>query len=376
MTPHLNPFALSILALIMLTGFNGSANSNTERLDWGTVEGKPVYLYSITNAKGMVLRMTNFGAKITALLVPDKNGHFDDVVLGFDNLQQYQQPNPSFGATIGRYANRIRDGRFEIDGISYQTQTNEGANTLHGGGEFEYVVWESELVTNELGTGIRFSYFSKDGSYGFPGNLSSVVTYTLTADNAVHVVFEAKTDKATHVNFTQHSYFNLNGVKAPVFDHVARIDADSYLVMDGVLATGEIDSLEGKPWDLSEPTRLGDQMEQTPLGGYHHNYVVNKKPGELARVAEVIDPGSGRTLAVSTTQPGVVFYASMGLTDKPVGKYGIEYGPYSAFCLETQHHIDAPNHPDFPSTVLRPGERYHEIAIYDFGLLDDSPKSQ
>jgi aldose 1-epimerase len=353
---------------LTLSATTETAQAAVSTANWGMVNGKPVYLYSITNSSGMKLEMTNFGAKITSLLVPDFNGELDDVVLGFDNLESYIEPNPSFGATIGRYSNRIRDGRFTINNVTYQSVINENSNNIHGGGEFENVVWDSEIISSEQGDGVRFSYLSPDGGYGFPGNLDSVVTYILTDDNAVYISFEAETDKATHVNFTQHSYFNLNGVEAPILDHQVRIDADSYVVMDGVLATGEIDSLEGKPWDLSQPTRLGDKMDQIPLGGYHHNYVASKPRGELATVAEVYDPASGRSLKVSTTQPGVVFYAAMGLTTGIVGKYGIRYEPYSAFCLETQHHIDALNHPEFPSTLLRPGEKYHEIVIYDFDV--------
>ena len=367
---RLLPSSLFTLVLTMLFQSGTTLASNGEREIWGEVDGKPVYLFSITNSNGMMLKMTNFGARITALFVPDKNGERDDVVLGFDNLQQYVDPNPSFGATIGRFANRIRNGQFVIDGEAYELTANEAPNNLHGGGEFENAVWSGEMLSSELGTGIRFSYFSRDGSLGFPGNLEAAVTYTLTHDNAVHVEFEAETDKTTHVNFTQHSYFNLNGVRKPIHDHRVRIDADTYLVMDGVLASGEIESLAGKPWDLSDFTRLGDRMNQIPLNGYHHNYVANKPAGKLALVAEVTDPDSGRTLRVSTTQPGVVFYAAMGLTDKTVGKYGIQYGPYFGFCLETQHHIDSPNYPEFPTTLLRPGEKYREVVVYDFGLVD------
>lgn len=371
--------SLSLLKLLVLSMITGQANSalcEVKRVDWGVVGDEPVYLYTLTNANGMVLEMTNFGAKITSLLVPDKAGSLDDVVLGFDSLKEYQAPNPSFGATIGRFTNRIRDGRFVIDGKTYQLETNEGSNTLHGAGEFEYVVWDSEVIDTERGHAIRFSFLSADGSHGFPGNLSATVTYTLTDDNSVHVSYEAETDKATHVNFTQHSYFNLNGMKSPVFEHVVRINADTYQVMDGVLATGEVDSLEGKSWDLGEPTRLGDNMKRIPLGGYHHTYIVTKLVDELAFVARVSDPESGRTLTVSSTQPAITFYAAMGLTDNPVGKNGTVYGPYSAFCLETQHHTDAPNHPQFPSTLLRPGERYHEIAVYDFGVIGQTPEKQ
>lgn len=360
----------------MLAASTPALSSAAERMDWGMADEKAVSLYTISNANGMVLKLTDYGAKITELWVPDRDGEMADVVLGFDSLEGYLGPNPSFGATIGRYANRIRDARFEIDGISYVLDANEGPNNLHGSGEFERVVWESEMVETGLGTGVRFRYRSPDGSYGFPGNLDSTVTYILTEDNTVRVTFEAETDRPTHVNFTQHSYFNLSGMKSLVLDHRARIDADEYLVMDGVLATGEIESLSGKPWDLSEWTRLGDRMQDIPLGGYHHNYVANKPQGQLGQVAEVVDPDSGRTLTVLTTQPGLTFYASMGLMDRPTGKNGIVYEPYSAFCLETQHHTDAANYPQFPSTLLMPGEKYEEVAVYDFGVLEEATGEQ
>ncbi len=356
----------ALLALTVSSCVNAAA-FETNREPWGKVDGRNVYLYTVTNANGMVLKMTNYGARITELHVPDRSGNLDDVVLGFDNLEQYMQPNQSIGATIGRYTNRIRGAKFKIDGKTYQLTKNEGENNIHGGGEFENVVWDSEIVEVENGTGLRFRYLSPDGSHGFPGNLESTVTYILKQDNAIEVTFEATTDKATHVNFTQHSYFNLNGARATIHEHVARIDADRYLVLDEVFVTGEIGDLNGKAWDLSSPTRLGDNMGDIPLGGYHHNYVTNNAPRELGVVAVVEDPESGRRLTVSTTQPGVTFYAAMGLNSDIVGKYGIAYEPYIAFCIETQHHIDAANHPNFPSTLLRPGETYDETAIYDFG---------
>lgn len=355
----------------MLASSNPALSAGVERIGWGESNGRAVSLYTVTNDAGMVLKMTDYGARITELWVPDDHGELADVVLGFDSLAGYLDPNPSFGATIGRYSNRIRDAQFEIDGVTYQLDANEGPNNLHGSGEFERAVWDSEIVANDRGNGIRFHYRSPDGSHGFPGNLDSTVTYLLTPYNALHVTFEAVTDQATHVNFTQHSYFNLNGMESLILDHRARIHADEYLVMDGVLVTGETDTLAGKPWDLSDWTRLGDGMQGIPLGGYHHNYVAAKQPGELGVVAEVIDPDSGRTLTVSTTQPGVTFYASMGLTDRPVGKNGVVYEPYSAFCLESQHHTDAANHPHFMSTLLRPGDKYEEVVIYDFGVLKE-----
>lgn len=350
------------------------ASDRIEQTPWGEADGKPVTLYTIGNANGTVLKITDYGARITELWVPDRNGKLADVVLGFDRLEQYIAPNPSFGSTIGRYANRIRDARFEIDGTVYELTKNEGENMLHGAGEFENVVWDSEIVENQQGAGIRFRYRSPDGGEGFPGNLLATATYILGDDDAVHVTFEAETDKATHVNMTQHSYFNLNGMKSTIMDHRLRVDANRYLVMDGVLVTGEIDTLEGKPWDLSEWTRLGDNMQDIPLGGYNHDYVANKPEGELGLVAEVYEPESGRNLKVFTTQPGITVYASMGLGNGPAGKNGIHYERYSGLCLETQHHTDSANHPHFPSTLLHPGEKYEEAVIYDFGIQGDETR--
>lgn len=360
-------FAIMLLALL-ISACVGSAEVTMNKAEWGEHGDGRVFIYSVRNANGALLKMTNFGAKIVELHMPDRDGALADIVLGFDNLEQYVTPNQSIGATIGRYANRVRDGRFEIDGTSYQLTQNEGDNNIHGGGEFENVVWDGAFVENDVGTGIRFRYQSPDGAHGFPGNLESVVTYLLTDGNAVHITFEAETDKATHVNFTQHSYFNLNGASETVHDHVVQIHADQFLGMDGVLATGEIDSLDGKAWDLRRPTRIGDNLDHIPLGGYHHDYVLSKPASELGVAAEVHDPRSGRIMKVSTTQPDVTFYVAMGLTDQFVGKYGITYGPYMAFCLETQHPVDAANHQNFASTLLRPGETYRETVIYAFGV--------
>lgn len=317
----------------------------------------------------MQMDVTNYGGIITSLMVPDKEGKMDDVVLGFDNLQQYVDPNPSIGAVIGRFANRITNGQFTIGVKDYQVTTDKKGHALHGGGEFEKAVWESEIVQNEMGNGIRLSYFSKDGKHGFPGNVQSYVTYTLTDANAVHVKFEAETDQATHVNMTQHSYFNLNGGKELIYNHLIHINAKEFTELDeSAIPTGVISTLKGKAWDLSVPTRIGDKIHEVPLNGYHHCYVLDKPLGALEKVATVIEPKSGRILEVSTTQPGIVLYASNVLGDKIIGKYGIQYGPHAAFCIETQHYPDAPNYNDFPSTLLLPSEKYNEIVIYDFGI--------
>lgn len=347
-----------------------NALNNVEKKLWGEVKNQPIHLYTVTNKNGMRLEMTNYGAKITSLFVPDKNGKLEDVVLGFDTLAEYVAPNQSFGATIGRYTNRIKNATFSINDKTYQLTKNDGENTIHAGGEFETAIWQTSVEKTTLGTALIFSYFSPDGAHGFPGNLTTRVTYTLTENNELHVSFEATTDKTTHVNMTHHGYFNLNGMKALVHDHIAYIEAEKYIVLteDDVTATGEIDTVAGKPWDLRQPTRLGDNINNIPLGGYHQNYIFENYDGSLKKVARIVEPTSGRTLELSTTQPGVTFYVAMGLTHKPKGKNGIEYPPHIAFCLETQHHVGAANHPQFPSTLLKPNEKYHEIAVYAFGI--------
>ncbi|WP_420400463.1 aldose epimerase family protein [Flagellimonas sp.] len=362
---------LNELVLIFLLGVFSfsSAQTNIKKQHWGNVGGKPVYLYSLTNANGMCLELTNFGGIITSIFVPDKDGNMADVVLGYDNLQQYIDPNPSMGAIIGRFANRIRNGKFTIDGQTYQVTVDKKGHALHGGLEFEKALWDGKIVKNKMGNGIKLQYCSKNGKHGFPGNVSATVTYTLTDENAIHVKFEAETDKTTHVNMTQHSYFNLSGVKELIYNHILSIDANEYTELDSdAVPTGEIQPLRGKAWDLKEMTRIGDKIHDIPLNGYHHCYVLNKPLDSLRKVVKVIEPKSGRMLEVYTTQPGIVLYASNVLSDSIVGKYGIKYQPHAAFCIETQHYPDTPNYSNFPSTLLHPGEKYEETAIYDFGI--------
>ncbi|RKR13174.1 aldose 1-epimerase [Maribacter vaceletii] len=337
---------------------------------WGNVTEKEVYLYTFKNSNGMEMKITNYGGTITSVIVPDKDGNFDDVVLGFDNLKQYLAPHPCFGATIGRFANRIKDGEFKIDGNIYSLVKNDKGNTAHGANEFDKAVWDSEIVKTEKGRGVKLHYMSSDGANGFPGNLEVYVTYTLTNDNAIEVHFEAETDKATHINLTQHSYFNLSALNDKIYDHVITIDADNYTEIDEeIVPTGVISSLIGKDWDLTKPTRIGDNIGKLNFNGYHYNYVFNKKEKELKDVITVIEPNSGRTLNVITTQPGVQFYTGNAIDDKIVGKKQMSYGPHDAFCLETQHFPDTPNHSNFPSTLIRPGKKYDETVIYKFGVV-------
>jgi len=372
------PFWHVLGCYLCLFPLDGSAQgSDIKEIPWGSVENKPVSLFTLTNAQGMQVKLTNFGGIITSIVVPDAKGAFTDVVLGFDNLQQYVDGHPCFGATIGRYANRIRNARFILDGQTYQLKANNGKHCIHGGPQgFDKRVWQAKAVRSPLGPAVRLRYLSSDGEEGFPGNLHTTVTYTLTQDNALHCRFEAQTDKPTHVSLTQHSYFNLNGCRATVHDHQIKIAAQHYTEIDeDIVPTGKIGSVKGTEWDLSSMTRMGDHLHKLDHGGYHFNYIFDKAVGQLAPVIQVRDPHSGRTLEVSTTQPGVQFYSGNNIPDHLVGKNKIQYGPHLAFCLETQHYPDSPNHPHFPSTVLRPGEKYNHVVIYKLGTVQEDKTS-
>ncbi len=337
--------------------------------NWGEVNGKPAFLYTLSNNNRMTVKLTNYGGIITSILVPDKNGISEDVVLGFDNLQQYLDPNPCFGATIGRYANRIRGGKFTIDSINYQLKQNDKTHCSHGANEFDRSLWDGEIIKNKLGKGIKFHHFSKDGTNGFPGNLNVYVTYTLTENNAIHVQFEATTDKSTHVSLTQHSYFNLTALKDKIYNHKIQIKADNYTEIDeDIVPTGKISTVLNTDWDLTKMTRIGDNIHKLNHGGYHYCYIFNKPLNKLEEVIKVIEPTSGRTLTVSTTQPSVQFYSGNSIGSF-TGKNSIQYGQHDAFCLETEHLPDSPNQSNFPSTLLNPGEKYNEVVIYDFGVI-------
>ncbi|MGQ1787638.1 aldose epimerase family protein [Saccharicrinis sp. GN24d3] len=360
---HLILLALSITVL----SCKAQKTAITEQ-HWGNIDSEKITLYTLTNSKGMVVKITNLGGIITSVVVPDKNGNMDDVVLGFDNLQQYTEPHPCFGAVIGRVANRIRNAEFTIDSVTYHLDANNNIHCSHGANEFDKTVWESEIIENELGKGIKMHYFSPDGTKGFPGNVDAYVTYNLTDDDAIHVKFEAVTDKATHINMTQHSYFNLTGCKEPIYKHIITLDADNYTEIDAdIVPTGSISTVKGTDWDLTSPTPIGENIHKLNHGGYHFNYCFNKPIGEFKKVIDVYEPASGRTLEVSTTQPGVQFYSGNAISDQLIGK-GTQYGKHMAFCLETQHYPNTPNCPNFPPTLIRPGEKYEEVVIYDFGV--------
>jgi len=357
-----------IAAILVVTQSCQSPQGISKEL-WGEVDGKQVWLYTITNNSGASIQLTNYGGIITSIKVPDRDGKLDDVVLGFDNLQQYLDPNPCFGATIGRFANRIKNAEFTIDSIRYELEKNNGNNCSHGANEFDRTTWDSEIVHEEKGEGVRFHYLSPDGSHGFPGNLDVYATYLFNDQNEVYIRFEAETDKATHVNLTQHSYFNLNGVKAPIYEHLIKIDADNYTAIDEeIVPTGEISTVKNTDWDLTSLTRMGDNIHKLDFNGYHYCYVFNKEVGEMKKVIEVVEPVTGRTMEVITTQPGVQFYSGNSISDQLVGKYGIKYGNHMAFCLETEHLPNTPNLENFPSTLIRPGQKYQEEVVYKFGV--------
>ena len=334
-----------------------------------TPDGKAVDLYTLTNANGLKAEIMTYGGIVTKLQAPDRNGNFADIVLGFDSLDEYIKGHPYFGAIIGRYANRIAKGKFTIDGTEYTLATNNGRNHLHGGIKgFDKVVWNAKELKTEQAVGVELSYRSGDGEEGYPGNLSCIVSYTLTNDNELKIGYEAETDKPTIVNLTNHSYFNLAGHDSgSILGHELMLNADRYtLADDELIPTGEIKSVKGTPLDFTKPMAIGSRIEQVK-GGYDHNYVINNLDGSLTLAASVYEPKTGRVLEAFTTQPGVQLYTGGFLDGSNKGK-GAVYNKYNGFCLETQHFPDSPNKPAFPSVVLKPGEKYTQLTIYKFSV--------
>ncbi len=334
-------------------------------------DGKPVEIYTLTNSNGLTARIMTYGATLTEMHVPDKQGAMGDVVLGFDDLKQYEAGKAYFGATVGRYANRIGGAKFSLDGKEYKLFANNGPNSLHGGKKgFDKVVWKGAPEPNLAGPAVRFSYVSADGEEGYPGNLSVTVVYTLTNQNELKIDYTANTDQDTVLNLTNHSYWNLSAGKSPtILDEVMMIVADRYTPFDKEqIPTGKIDRVEGTPLDFRRPTVIGAHINEAPGGpptGYDHNYVLNND-GQLALAARASDPQSGRVLEVFTTQPGLQFYTGNFLDGKVAGKGGVMYPQHGAFCLETQHYPDSPNHANFPTTTLHSGETFHQVTVYRF----------
>jgi len=340
---------------------------------FGQADGKPVELYTLRNAKGAEAKIMTYGGIVQSLVMPDRNGRMDDIVLGYDSLAGYVKETPYFGALIGRYGNRIGGAKFTLDGKSYTLAANNGPNSLHGGLKgFDKVVWK---VVKATGSTLELQYTSKDGEEGFPGTLNVTVLYTLTEDNALRVDYTAKTDQATVVNLTQHSYFNLAGQgKGDILGHEVHINSDKTTPVDKeLITTGAYATVEGTPFDFRKPTTIGarinDPDQQLQYGpGYDHNWVINKPAGELGLQARVHEPKTGRVLEVWSDQPGLQFYAGNFLDGTITGKGGAVYQKRTGFCMEPQHYPDSPNKPSFPSVVLRPGQTYKNTIIYKFAV--------
>lgn len=345
---------------------------SVEKTPFGkTKDGIAVDLFVLANGNGMKAKISTYGAILTELEAPDRDGKRDDVVLGFDNLASYLAGHPHFGATTGRVANRIAKGRFTLDGKEYTLAVNNGPNALHGGLKgFDKVVWKSEPKESPDAAAVRLTYVSRDGEEGYPGNLTTAVTYTLTNQNEIRIDYKATTDKATPVNLTNHSYFNLGGLASgDILGHELMMEADEYTPADdSLIPTGEILSVKGTPLDFTQPATIGSRLAQVAdkTGGYDHNFVLRSKGKKLALAARVYEPNSGRVMEMYTTEPGVQLYTANFLDGKLKGKDGVAYKKHQAFCLEAQHFPDSVNQPKFPSIILRPGETYTQTTVYKF----------
>lgn len=366
----LSAFAALVLALPLLAGA-GENSMHLKTSPYGTApDGSAVTQYSLTNAQGAVAKFIDFGALLTELHVPDKDGTLGDVVLGCTSVEDYATISPYFGCTTGRYANRIALGKFTLGGVEYTLATNNAPNHLHGGVVgFNKVMWQAEGFTAADGVGIRFTYRSAHLEEGYPGNLNTLVTYTLGNDNSLRIDYEATTDRPTVLNLTHHSYFNLAGQgNGDILDHVLTLAATQYTPTDDTLIpTGEIAQVRGTNLDFTKPTAIGKRIAKVE-GGYDLNYVLDDQSSDLKFAARVEEPTSGRTMEVWTTEPGIQFYTGNFLDGTITGKEGKVYQKHYGFCLETQVYPDSPNHPDFPSCVLRPGETYTHTCVYKFGV--------
>ena len=366
-----------LLAMTSLSFFALSCNNSggseksapkagVTKTQWGNFDGKEVDLYTLVNHKGDTVTITNYGGAVTSFVVPDKNGNYSSVIIGFDSLAPYLQKPPYFGALIGRYANRIGDATFTLYKSTYKLDANDGKNTLHGGLKgFDKVIWNVSVPSDTVPS-LVLTYDSKNGEEGYPGNLNVKVQYTLTDDDGLKIEYNAETDKATPVNLTNHSYFNLSGnTENSILGETLWIDADKYTPVDSTLIpTGEIKSVKGTPFDFTTPKKIGRDIDSVK-GGYDHNFVLNRTDStSLQKAAEVSDSISGRTLEVYTTQPGIQFYTGNFLDGTFKNHGGNPITKHSALCLETQHFPDSPNKSNFPNTILQPGEKYHEVTVY------------
>jgi aldose 1-epimerase len=359
------------LILAFLAGCSGQGEKGATvvmKTAWGEVEGKPVHLFTLRNENGLEAKITDYGAMLTEMHVPDRHGKSGDVVLGFETLAEYLKGHPFFGCIAGRVANRIAGAKFTLDGKEYTLAANNGRNHIHGGKKgFDKYVWDAEASETADGLSVRLWRTSADGEEGYPGNLKVTCTYTLTRKNELRIEFTATTDAPTLVNLANHSYWNLAG-GGDVLGHEMQFNADRYTPSDAeLIPTGKIEPVAGTPFDFTKPKKIGADAAKSglPTGGYDHNFVVNGKPGELRLAARVTDPGSGRVMELWTTEPGVQFYTANFLKDVK-GKGGAVYGKHGGFCLETQKFPDSIHRPEWPSPVLRPGETYRHVMVHRF----------
>lgn len=368
-----------ILALICVAACTSTAtHPGVTREPFGRLpDGRSVDLFTMRSGDGIEVRAMTYGAIITSIRTPDRNGTAADIVLGFDSLGGYLAGSPYFGAVVGRYANRIAGGRFTLDGVTYRLARNNGPNSLHGGERgFDKVLWSGESFQTDSTAGVTFRYVSQDGEEGYPGTLRIVVTYTLTDRNELTIAYNATTDKATPINLSQHTYWNLHGEgRGDILDHVLTLDASAFTPVDSTLIpTGQIAPVRGTPFDFRRATAIGARIneanEQLRFGrGYDHNWVLDSGgAGTLIAAARVEDPVSGRRLDIRTTEPAIQFYSGNFLDGTLKGKTGLMYGHRTALVLETQHFPDSPNHGNFPSTILRPGERYESRTVIAFSV--------
>ena len=351
----------------------GELSMSVTRAPFGALpDGTPVDIYTLTNKHGLEARVMTYGAILVSLRLPDRAGRFDDVTLGFDDLAGYLGGHPYFGATIGRYGNRIAKGKFTLDGVTYTLARNNNGNSLHGGLRgFDKVVWKAEPAPAFDAVGVKLTYFSKDGEEGYPGNLAVTVVFSLTNADELRISYEATTDKKTPVNLTNHTYWNLGGQgRCDILGHVLELEADKFTAVDSaanLIPTGEIEDVRGTPLDFTAPHAIGERIGRVE-GGYDHNFVLKSGGGRMAPAARVFEPGSGRVLEISTDQPGIQFYSGNFLDGTVKGKGGLAYGKHFGFCLETQHFPDSPNHPNFPSTILVPGKKYATVTVHKFSV--------
>lgn len=336
-------------------------------------DGKQIELFTLKNTSGMVVQITNYGGKIVSIIVPDRDGNMADICLGYESAEAYINGTASMGATMGRYANRIANAQFTLNDSTYHLAKNNGEHTIHGGTKgFRFQVWDGNQLDDQ---NLELSYLSVDGEEGFPGNFNLKVRFSVTEDNELKLTYHATTDKPTFFNVTNHAFFNLAGEgTGDILDHQLMVNSDRFTPVDeSAIPTGEIWEVEGTPLDFTALTRIGgrinDDYEQLKyVGGYDHNFIINKEEDELTLAAILFEPASGRVMEVKTTEPGIQVYTANSLTGKgtDIGKRGHAYGPQSSVCLETQHFPDSPHHPNFPSTVLNPGEDYVSTTIYKF----------